>query len=97
MTKYKVSAYLTDREVKLLDSLAMQWECSKSQAIIKAIKSLTNSDDNPIPTPKPIPTPSVTVGLSKEDVELLIEQKIELLVKSRLDSLEVKGEEIKKK
>ena len=90
MTKYKVSAYLTDREVKLLDSLAMQWECSKSQAIIKAIKSLTNSDDNPIPTPKPIPIPSVTVGLSKEDVELLIDERIELLVNSRIEKMEKK-------
>jgi hypothetical protein len=92
--KYKVSAYLTDSEVELLDSLATQWECSKSQAIIRAIRVLTNSDNNPNPIPNPIPPHSVNVGLSKEDVELLIEQKIELLVNPKLELL---GEHTEKK
>jgi len=92
--KYKVSAYLTDSEVELLDSLATQWECSKSQAIIRAIRVLTNSDNNPNPISNPIPPHSVNVGLSKEDIELLIEQKIELMVNPKLEAL---GEQTEKK
>ena len=105
--KKKLSLYLTIAEKALLDKLSGTWELSNNQAVIKAIKIAINAPiptfeaiptptPTPTPTDIPTPTPSVTVGLSREDIELLIDERIELLVNSRIDSLEVQGEEIKK-
>ena len=104
--KKKLSLYVTDSEKALLDKLSETWGCSNNQAVIRAIKIATNTPiDNPNDTPINTPTHTVNVGLSKEDIELLIEekvellvyQKIELLVNSRIELLENQGEENAKK
>lgn len=96
--KKKLSLYLTITEKALLDKLSDTWGLSNNQAVIKAIKQATNT---PIDTfeaiPTPTPTQAVSVGLSKGEIELLIEQKIESLVNSRIDSLEVQEAALRKK
>ena len=104
--KKKLSLYVTDSEKALLDKLSETWGCSNNQAVIRAIKIATNT---PIDTLEAIPTDTsthtVNIGLSKEDIELLIEErvellvyeKIELLVNSRIELLENQGEENAKK
>ncbi|GFE72215.1 helix-turn-helix domain-containing protein [Chroococcus sp. FPU101] len=44
--KYKVSAYLSDEELELLESLSQTWQCNKSQAVIRAIKTLASNPSN---------------------------------------------------
>jgi regulator of replication initiation timing len=41
--KYKVSAYLSQQELELLESLCQMWHCNKSQAVIRSIKILASN------------------------------------------------------
>lgn len=96
--KYKVSAYLDEEDLKLLEQLALAHRTSKSQAIIFAIRKAVGEEATDL-----IPTRlSNAKRVTLEEVELLIESKlselsgdsnrvskqyIELLVEDKLQEL----------
>lgn len=74
--KTKISAYLGDEDSELLEALAYRYKCSKSQAVIIAIRHLANAESLGNAPVHPVVTKSVTHAPTNDVTKEYIDREI---------------------
>ena len=90
--KNKVSAYLSDQDFALLGELAAQHRVSKSQMVAIAIRSMSEGSTPTNTVTTPTDNVPVESGVSKAEVESLVESQLVELLSNPTEELKQKLE-----